>query len=269
MKTLQNAILLLTFSSLAWCVSISNAQGIEEYNDRKNLVGAGLTYDWYDNDIEPWQKAHVEYRRYTNMGPVIGRINIGHRFDITDYQGEIDFWPTFNNKWYGYLNGGYSGSDLFPKFRVGAEIYRIIPKGFETSFGFRYLKFSQDDVLIFTGSISKYIGKWLLIGRPFFTPQEAGISTSFNVIARRYFANPQSYASLIGGLGFSPDERRLLDGFGNDRLQKSRYIGITGNYLFRNRIELFGELKATDQQFPFSNDYIRIYTFEMGTRFRF
>jgi YaiO family outer membrane protein len=239
------------------------------YSEKKNMAAFALTYDWFDQDIEPWQKAYVEYRRYTDRGPVIARLNIGHRFDITDYQGEIDFWPAISENWYGYLNVGYSGADLFPQFRGGAEIYRVLPKGFEASLGFGYLKFSSDHVLIYTGSLSKYLGKWLLIGRPYFTPQDSGISSSITFIARRYFANPESFASFIGGFGFSPDERRLIDGQADQRFLKSRYLGLIGNYLVRDRFELFGELKATDQEFPFSEEFIRIYTFEMGARYRF
>lgn len=240
-----------------------------DYYEKSNMAAFGLTYDWYDQGIEPWQKAFVEYRRFTGSGPVIARLNIGHRFDMTDYQGEIDFWPQFNEKWYGYLNAGLSGGDLFPEFRGGVELYRILPKGFEASLGFRYLKFTQDDVLIFTGSVSKYLGRWLLIGRPYFTPQDAGVSTSMTFNARRYFANPDSFFSLIGGYGFSPDERRLIDGQLDNRFLKSRFLGLIGNYLLKDTIELFGEIKATDQEFTFSADYIRIYTFEFGARYRF
>lgn len=156
-----------------------------------------------------------------------------------------------NYDWYGFLNIGLSGGNLFPEFRGGAEIYRVLPKVFETSFGLRYLKFSEDDVLIFNGSVSKYLGKWLLIARPYLTPQDSGTSTSMTFIARRYFSNPESFASFIGGFGFSPDERRLIDAEADQRFLRSRYLGLIGNYLVQNQFELFGELRATDQQFLF------------------
>lgn len=240
-----------------------------DYYEKSNMAAFGLTYDWYEQDIEPWQKAFVEYRRYTNRGPIIGRLNIGHRFELTDYQGEIDYWPVISEKWYSYFNVGMSGGDLFPEIRAGAEFYRILPNAYEASLGLRYLKFSQDDVFIITASVSKYLGRWLLIGRPYFTPQDSGVSASFTFNARRYFANPDSFFSLIGGYGFSPDERRLIDGQINNRFLRSRYLGVIGNYLLKDTIELFGELKVTDQQFAFTSDIIRIYTFEFGARYRF
>jgi YaiO family outer membrane protein len=245
-----------------------NAQN-ESYSDRQNMAAIAFTYDRYGNDIADWERMHVEYRRFTERGPIIGRLNIGHRFGITDYQGELDIWPVFSENWYGYANIGISGGDLFPGFRAGAELYRVLPNGFETSAGFRYLNFSEDDVLIFTGSLSKYLGNWLLIARPFLTPQDGDVSASINLIARRYFGKPENFASLIGGIGFSPDEQRLLDGNAEERLLMSRYVGIVGNYLVQNRFELFGELKLTGQQFPFTDDYVSIYTLEAGARYRF
>lgn len=233
------------------------------------MVAAGFSYDLYGENIEDWQRMYLEYRRYTQNSTYIGRLNIGNRFGQTDYQGELDIWPVFNETWYGYFNLGLSGGDLFPEFRGGAELYRVIPGGFEASAGIRFLKFSTDNVFILTGSVNKYAGKWLFIARPFFTPQDSGVSSSLNVTARRYFASPDAFASLIAGFGFSPDERRLLDGTPDDRLLNSRYIGLIGNYLFRNRFELFGELKLSSQDFPFTDQSVMIYTFETGIRYRF
>lgn len=242
----------------------------DDYQGKKNMAAFGLAYDHYDDDnLEAWQKMFFEYRRYTGIGPVITRLNVGHRFDITDYQGEIDFWPEFNQNWYGYFNFGYSDGDLFPELRLGAEIFRALPKGFEASLGLRYLKFSEDDVVIFTGSVGKYLGNWLLIGRPYFAPKDSGLSTSFTIMARRYLGNPDTFSTLMAGFGFSPDERRFLDGETDERILKSRFIGLRTNHLISNRFELFGEIKSTWQEFLFSDDYIRILTFEMGARYRF
>ena len=241
----------------------------QNYQSKKNVAGFGLTFDHYGDDLEDWQKMYIEYRRITSGGPIIGRLNIGHRFDITDYQGEIDYWPEFNDKWYSYFNIGVSGGDLFPEFRAGAELYRALPNGFESSLGFRYLKFSEDDVIIFTGSVGKYIGNWLLIGRPYFTPQDSGVSSSFTILARRYLGIPDNFVSLLAGFGFSPDERRFLDGQADNRFQKSRYVGVQTNYLILKQFELFGLLKLTWQEFPTTQSFTKITTFEMGGRYRF
>lgn len=260
------ALICAVFSTDAIAQNIS---AHDKYDNKNNVGAIGLSYDLYDDDLEDWQRMFLEYSRITNSGPVLLRLNIGHRFDITDYQFEIDYWPKFSENWYGYFNSGISEGDLFPEIRVGAEIFRGLPRGFEASLGLRYLKFSDDDVTIFTGSVGKYIGNWLFIGRPYLTPQNSDLSVSFSFTARRYLGSPLAFSELLAGIGFSPDERRLLDGEIDERILKSRYIGIRTNYIVKSRFELFGEIKSTWQEFPFSDDFTRILTFEMGTRYRF
>ena len=261
------AVLLVTISHAVSAQSSSPPN--QQYRGLGNMVATAFTYDKYGENIEDWQRMYLEYRRFAKKGTYIGRLNVGSRFGLTDYEGEIDLWPVFSDSWYGYFNAGLSGGDLFPEFKVSGEMYRVSPGGFEASAGLRFLKFSTDDVLIFTGSINKYAGNWLLIARPFFTPQDSGVSASLNVTARRYFDRPENFASLIAGFGFSADEQRLIDGVPDERFLKTRYIGLIGNYLIQNRFELFGELKASNQEFPFTNQFIRIYTFETGIRYRF
>jgi len=261
------AVLLVTISHTVSAQSSSSPN--QQYRGLGNMVATAFTYDRYGENIEDWQRMYLEYRRFAKNGTYIGRLNVGSRFGLTDYEGEVDLWPVFSDNWYGYFNTGLSGGDLFPEFKVSGEMYRVIPGGFEASAGLRFLKFSTDDVFIFTASLNKYAGNWLLIARPFFTPQDSGVSSSLNVTARRYFGNPEIFASIIAGFGFSPDERTLIDGSPDQRLLKTRYIGLIGNYLIQNRFELFGELKASSQEFPFTDQFIRIYTFETGIRYRF
>ena len=238
-------------------------------DQRRNIAAFGLSYDYYTEDFEPWQRLYVEYHRLTNFGPVIARLNIAHRFDITGIQFEADSYPSFGENWYAYLNAGYSGSDLYPDLRFGTEIYRSLPRAMEASLGARYLIFPNDEVLIFTGSLSKYWRDWFFSARPFITPQEAGVSAAFNFIARRYFGDPLRFASFNGGFGFSPDERRLVDAEIDNRFQQSYYFSLVGNYLLRNHFQLFGEIKFTSQELPGFIDHTNIYTFETGIRYRF
>ncbi|REL38946.1 YaiO family outer membrane beta-barrel protein [Rhodohalobacter sp. SW132] len=240
-----------------------------QQDQHRNIAVFGMSYDQFGDDLDPYQRMYGEYHRLTDYGPVIGRISVVHRFDITDWQAEIDSYPILSSNWYAYLNAGLSGGELFPEFRFGAELYRSLPQTFEGSAGLRYLNFRDDDVIIVTASISKYWRSWFFTFQPFFTPGDAGVNTAFNGIARKYFGDPLSYASLVGGFGFSPDDRRIIDGTAAERLLKSRYFGVDANYLVRNRLQLFGETKVTFQQFPFLTDYTRIITLETGIRYSF
>ncbi|TVR31139.1 MAG: YaiO family outer membrane beta-barrel protein [Balneolaceae bacterium] len=246
-----------------------NANQSLDHRDLNNMFSLGYSYDYYVEDIEPWRRLYGEYYRFTGLGPIIGRLNMNRRFDITDFQAEIDAYPELSEKMYAYLNIGVSGGDLFPGFRAGAEVFRTLPEGFEGSLGARYLSFGSDDILIFTGSLSKYWRDWLFTARPYFTPLDSEISTSFTFRARRFFDLPDNYVSLDGGFGFSPDERRIIEGEPEQRLLKSRFLSLRGNYLVHRQVQLFGEVKATDQELPFRDELFRIYTFETGARYRF
>ena len=238
-------------------------------DERRNIVVFGISRDDYNVDFDSRERIYAEYHRLTDYGPIIGRLNVDHRFDTTGYQVELDAYPRISSKWYSYLNVGYSNSNLFPEWRGGAELYRDLPWASEGSIGLRYLKFADDDVFIFTGSLSKYWRDWFFSLRPFITPQNSNVSTAVNLIARRYFGNPETHASLVGGFGFSPDERRLIDGTFEDRFSQSYYIGLIGNRKFRESFQLFGEFRWTFQELQAFPDFSQIYTLETGIRYRF
>lgn len=249
---------------------VQNLRQTLREDQRRNMVVFGITRDDYNVDFESRERIYLEYHRLTNYGPIIGRLNVDHRFETTGYQFELDAYPRIYSKWYAYMNAGYSSSTtLFPKFRAGLELYRELPYAFETSIGARYLRFDQDEVFILTGSLSKYWRAWFFSARPFITPKDGDLSAAFNFIARRYFGDPNTHASLIGGFGFSPDERRLLDGTLEERLSQSYYFGLTGNRKIRNNYQLFGEFRWTFQELQAFPGFSQIYTLETGVRYRF
>ncbi|MFU8811481.1 MAG: YaiO family outer membrane beta-barrel protein [Balneolaceae bacterium] len=241
-----------------------------EQDERRTMVAVGLLRDDFSNNIASWERLYGEVHRATSRGPVIARVNVAHRFSRTNVQAELDAYPRFSSKWYGYLNVGISSSTLFPDVRTGAELYRAFPKGFEGSAGFRYLSFTNDDVFIFTGSISHYWRSWFFSARPFITPQSAGTSAALNLLARRFHGHPDRYTTLLGGFGFSADENRLIDSGAQDRFQRSQFIGLRGNYLIPNtHVQLFGEIKYTRQEIPPFSGFTDILTLETGFRYRF
>lgn len=236
---------------------------------RRNIIAAGVRYDRYREDLPDRNQLYMEYHRITNRGPVIARFNYADRASRGNIQGEIEAYPTFSRNWYAYLNVGYSSGSLFPEFRAGAELYRSLPIAFETSVGFRHLKFTDDAVLIFTGSLSKYWKSWFFSFKPYFNTQESGLTTSYNFTARKYFSTPGTYVSLLGGFGFTADETRLAEGTADARLLTSRYTGIRGNKLFAEQFQVFGEVKVTNQELPFSDQFFLLYTIEAGIKYTF
>lgn len=185
-----------------------------ENNKKVNFIGAGYRGDYFDNH-SPWHLYFLEYGRNTKaLGTIIARVNYAQRFNQSGFQFEADAYPILAPGTYLYLNAGYSPDDhVFPRYRAGFEIFQQLPSAFEASLGFRLLTYSQNDLLILTGSISKYIPNYYFSFRPYITIASIGPgSQSYFLTARRYFSSVHHHLSLTIGTGFSADEDALIGG---------------------------------------------------------
>jgi YaiO family outer membrane protein len=206
----------------------------------KNRLTVNYTYDYFTNTAynkDPWQLVYLQYARKTALGTVIGRINYANRFGKDALQLEADAYPKISENDYLYVNYGFSNFSIFPRQRVGLEWNRSFAHAFEGSLGGRILHFDGSKrVIIYTGSIGKYVGNYWFSLRPFVTPGNDGTSVSAYLMTRRYFSDPENYIGLRVGAGTSPDERRLLlfDDNQSARL-KSLSARADYNHIFNGR----------------------------------
>jgi YaiO family outer membrane protein len=215
---------------------------------------AGVSYgvDLFSRIFDPAHYVSAQLARTNSWGSSIVRVNYARRFRTNGIQPEIDLYPRIANGVYAYLNYGYSATDLFPLHRMGAELFTKLPKSFEASAGFRHLYFeSGSKVTIFTGSVGWYVKNYWLSVRPYITPdKQTGTSLSGSLTLRRYFKDAETYLSLSGSVGFSPDLRRIQSGTGlsSDEiyLLHSQRVGAS-----------FQKLIGTDLVLSFSADFSR------------
>lgn len=233
-------------------------------------LSGSYMYDWFSDVFGSAHKSYVQLSRRSPIGSFIARLNYADRFSTTGIQPEIDYYPSIADGWYGYLNFGYADSFIFPEYRGGAELHKSLPKAFEVSAGFRYLKFQNSEVIIYTGTITKYQGNWLFTIRPYLTPSDVGVSRSVNMRARRYFAGPDDYITFRGGFGFSPEERRFQDVSGEVLLVESQFLGIDLFKSLRYNLAFFAGFDVTRQELTFSpGDHVWVYTLNSGIQIRF
>lgn len=153
-------------------------------------VSAGIEYEEFQFD--EWVQTHVALK----WGPVIGRISQADRGDLDDRQFEVEAYPKLGPKRYAYLAAAASSeSVLYPDWRAGAELYQGFGNAFEGSLGYRRLEF-DDSVDLFTASLGKYAGNWLIQGRVY----HADDDLSWQGLARRYVGDHGSYVGLRAGL---------------------------------------------------------------------
>lgn len=176
----------------------------------KNQIGITNGIDVFSDIYKNRYLSSLEYKKSTKYGSFIPRINIANRFEKTGGQYEIDVYPKLKKPFSLYLNYGYSNSDLFPEHRIGAELYRGIEKGYEVSLGFRNLFLSDESILIYTGSFSKYYGDYVFSIRPFIAPKSNGTATSINVSAKKHLNDNLDYFMADFSAGSSPDNKQLF-----------------------------------------------------------
>ena len=175
----------------------------------KNSLSISYSLDYFANNaLDPWHLAYLQYGRKTSIGKFIVRANVGNRFKTNGTQAEVDYYLTYGKGFFGYWNTGYSPSSIFSKFRAGGDLYKSLPKGFEASVGFRYLVFTNSNVMIYTPYIGKYIGNYWISLRSYIIPGSTGTSASGNLLIRRYFSDRDNYISFQIGYGNSPDDTR-------------------------------------------------------------
>ncbi len=178
----------------------------------RNFAGVGYRGDYFQM-ADSWHLFYAEYgRRTQGFGTVISRVNVAQRFGRTGLQFEADAYPTLGPGTYLYLNAGYSPHEqLFPTYRAGIELFQKLPKAWEASAGTRLLSFAHNDLLILTGSVSKYYKQYYFSFRPFFTlASNTPSSQAFFFTIRRYFSSPDHHLSITAGTGFSADDDALI-----------------------------------------------------------
>lgn len=240
----------------------------------KNNISVNYNTDIFESVFDQAHYADLQYGRSTKLGSVFFRGNYSKRFGTTGYQGEVDFYPSIAKGVYAYLNYGYANNSLFPRHRAGAELYFKLPKSFEGSVGLRYLYFSKSSIAtLYTATLGKYYRSYWFSARTFITPNESGVSNSYIFQVRRYFKNGENFIGLVGGFGFSPDQRlQTISNAENGNIVtlKSRKLGIDFQKTFGIRWRAVLSYQYAQQQFLFTdNDFIGINSISATLRYNF
>jgi YaiO family outer membrane protein len=256
----------------AECAKIREQIKISNY---KTTIGASYGIDYYSKVFDPMHYGLIQAGTRTKYGSIIGRINYSQRFGEQGVQPEIDLYPKIMNGVYAYLNYGFTNYNLFPRHRLGGELYSKLPKGFEASLGFRYLNFGAgSDVTIYTGSLSKYYRNYLFTLRPYITPSNGSFSRSVNFMVRRYFADADNFFSVNVGAGFSPDQKRIQTNVGlepgnNIYFLKSQKIEFSFQKSLKSNLILILTADYLNQELSFSYDkYVNVFGFTAGIRMK-
>ena len=169
----------------------------------------GYGGDRFSDQRTPWNEYSTSLTRQTPVGSVIARVSQAERFGFSDRLFEVDFYPSIRPGTYGFVSYGRSQDDvLFPNYRMAADLYQSLGRGYEASVGFRRLGFSTTTD-IYVGTLTKYKGNWMITGKVFSVPDFEGAedSVSYHGVVRRYIrGDGESYLTAGYSRGSSREE---------------------------------------------------------------
>ncbi|WP_281543229.1 YaiO family outer membrane beta-barrel protein [Maribacter aestuarii] len=165
----------------------------------------------FDEQLDPMYYGALEYKKEASWGVLIPRLNFNRRFNINGVQAEVDAYPRFNKTLSGYINYGYSASQIFPRHRIGGEVLKELPKAMEVSLGFRHLSFDTDDATILTGTFGIYRGNYYAVVRPYIIPDSRkGLGVSGNLLVRRYLKDGNNFLGMNLVYGFDTELNQFI-----------------------------------------------------------
>ncbi|HKJ46662.1 MAG TPA: YaiO family outer membrane beta-barrel protein [Balneolales bacterium] len=159
-------------------------------------------YDHFNKIFSPWNEWSIELKHQIKWGTLIGRVNDASRFSHNGTQLEMDAYPVFRKGTYAYLNAGFSNGSVYPNYRLGASVYQAIPAHFVLGAGVRSMFFASQNVVLLTGTISKYVTNYYLAVHPYIDPNKK--NQSVMLLIRRYLANSRNYIQVMAGAGSTP-----------------------------------------------------------------
>ena len=183
--------------------ALENVERWSASESRRSEWMIGWNYDDF-GDSDPWREVFTTLKAGPARMPFVLREAHARRFSENDNQFELEAYPKFGAATYAYLAAGLSSEgDLYPRSRFGAELFHTFTGGWEVSAGGRRLNFAHR-VNVYTASVGKYMGNWVVSGRAFKTTD----TTSAQLVARRYFGAPGQYVGLRAGRGVVRDDIR-------------------------------------------------------------
>ncbi|MDT0687434.1 YaiO family outer membrane beta-barrel protein [Autumnicola psychrophila] len=192
---------------------------------------------------EPWHTISADFQHNVNRTAIIGRVNYTDRAYDQGTLYELEAYPVFNDKMYGFVNAGVSDGTLFPNYRGSASFFYNFAQIFEAEIGGRLLGFS--DSSFFTGifGLTAYQGSFYLNARTFLGPERLNqLVQNYQFNIRYYFGNADNFFFGRLGSGISPDERVIYTSVQNNPGLEAYYfnVGINKSLGVHHIIQLGG-----------------------------
>ena len=200
---------------------------------------------FFSDKRSSWHETSVNLSRDFTAGWVTATFShttwYGQGSNLIDLQS----YPSIRPGTYGFIDVAFSpDATLYARRRLGGEIYQSLPRGFEASAGFRYMRF-DNNIVLYTASVGKWFGNYWILGRTYVDREPyTGPSKSYQVSFRRYFTDADHFIGLRLGEGASPFEIQNANDLG---IQRSSSAAFEALWKFRNQMRLRTTLSVARQ----------------------
>lgn len=180
----------------------------QDFNEHIQL-NYGL--DLFRSNQSKWKSFSLEYQRSVPDMPVSVRYNYASRFGLQGGQFEVEAYPKFSKRNYGYLSLAYSDSKLFANYTMSASLFHNIKNDLEIEGGFRYVLFdSNTPILVGVTSIGKYTKDFWFNYRFSMVKANRFDGTLHRFRVRKYLQNQHNYIFIDATLGITERDLQAL-----------------------------------------------------------
>lgn len=220
------------------------------------LVGAEYGLEAFDGVYAPMHLGTVYGGMRSSGGAYLMKISGGRRFRHNGFQAEVEAYPILGDGMYAYASYAYGETPVFPRHRLGVEVYRALPWKLEVSLGARIFSFqNEESVLLGTGSVSYYWRSFLFSIKPFVGLNTSKTSLAGILTARYYLSDNEEFLTFRAGAGFTPDERWIQTAQGipgvETTLLQSQSVGAAIQKIVLPKFMFLGRLDVTRQEVVF------------------
>lgn len=151
----------------------------------------------------------IEYgHRIGAKDVLVGQFNYGNRRGEKAYQLGLDAWLNYSDRMYAYHHIAWADGTVFPAWRAAYSLYREAGSWL-FDIGGRYVRSSdrQDNYGV-VASTGRYLGATFIYLRGFLLRDEFRWNQAYSLALRHYYneEKPDSYVTIIGNIGTSPDD---------------------------------------------------------------
>lgn len=201
-----------------------------------------------------WNTSRLEYMRFIGAHAIIARVSYSKRFINDALLYELESYPVFSKKLYGFVNLSNSAkSDFFQNFGTSASLFYSATKWIEVEGGFRYFSYNNNvEALSYVFGLTSYVNKFYLNARTFIGPKVENTYVQNYQLNVRYYLNnnTDNYGYFRIGTGISPDQTTRFSQIITDPNLNSFYTTIGLSKSIGNHYTVHGDVGYLNQELP-------------------